>query len=150
MPTLSESLADYLRRKPAYTSGKLCHAADTAMYFGQDGRVHACCYNRTQEFGRYPDHTVDEIWQSTVRASMAQTMTRACLADGCQTCEAQIQDGNYGGLLADVYDKALPKPLFWRWGQHARTGKMPTTLHFELSNICNLECTMCSGFFSSS
>ncbi|TAE49791.1 MAG: radical SAM protein [Bacteroidetes bacterium] len=27
---------------------------------------------------------------------------------------------------------------------------MPTTLHFELSNICNLECTMCSGFFSSS
>jgi sulfatase maturation enzyme AslB (radical SAM superfamily) len=64
-----------------------------------------------------------------------------------------ILAGNYKGTKAYHYDEFAPTP--------SNTDKLksflginnlgyPRILEFELSNTCNLECTMCSGHFSSS
>ena len=124
------------------------------MYFGRDGAVSACCYSRNGALGRYPEQSIDEIWNGAVRASMRVSMRRNELPGGCELCADQLHAGNFTGLLARQFDVESPATLTGRLKHLVHFGitpkRYPVRLEFELSNKCNLECTMCSGFFSSS
>ena len=124
------------------------------MYFGRDGAVSACCYSRNGAMGRYPEQSVDEIWNGALAKSMRAALRRNELPGGCELCADQLHAGNFTGLLARQFDEQSPVTLGSRVKSLLRSGvtpkRYPRRLEFELSNKCNLECAMCSGFFSSS
>ena len=43
----------------------ICKAPFTSMYFRPDGSVTPCCFNITYNYGKFPENTVKEIWEST-------------------------------------------------------------------------------------
>ncbi|MCO5249554.1 MAG: twitch domain-containing radical SAM protein [Chitinophagales bacterium] len=133
--------------------GLICHAPFSSLNFEQNGNVSACCYNRSFSLGKIPDQTIDEIWTGARANELRKYMRDNDLSGGCSTCEMQIQSGNYQGTKAIYYDEFANKPslkdkiknIF----QPSKSISMPKLFEFELSNSCNLECTMCNGYFSS-
>ena len=151
---------------------KLCYAPMHNLYFGQDGNVTACCYNRTFTLGQYPAQTLSEIWNGEKIKALQNEIGANHFATGCNYCNEQFDAANFSGLHANLYDryadvrldsisvanilhiikykiKALFKRNYGQWSLPAGTSPQPRIMEFELSNICNLECAMCFGTFSS-
>jgi MoaA/NifB/PqqE/SkfB family radical SAM enzyme len=150
-------LQDYNASRQCVDKGAICHAPESSMYFGRDGLVSSCCYSRPNPLGRYPDQSIEEIWNGAQVTSMRAAMRRNELPDGFELCFDQFYARNFSGFLARQFDanaRPLTSPgLLSRATGLLRPGKAkryPVRLEFELSNKCNLECSMCSGFFSSS
>jgi molybdenum cofactor biosynthesis enzyme MoaA len=124
----------------------ICHAATTNLYFGRDGYVGACCYSRSNPLGHFPSRTIAEIWAGEKIARMRRQLSRCVLPSGCEICAEQLTANNFEGFLASNFE-SLPDS-----GQTRPVESLgyPVQMEFELSNKCNLECAMCSGFFSSS
>lgn len=131
----------------------LCHAPFVNINFEPNGNMVACCYNRKEVLGRYPKQTINEAWTSPAADTLRDNVKKNDLGGGCSTCQDLILAGNYKGTKAYHYDEFAATP--------STTDKLksflginnigyPRILEFELSNTCNLECTMCSGHFSSS
>ncbi len=135
-----EILKDYNRHRPKGPKDKICYAPFKSMYFGYEGGVIACCYNRTYKLGHYPERSIKEIWNGKQANNLRKYISQNNMDHGCQGCKAQILAGNKDG------NKAKSK----QYDTH-RLNKngYPSVMEFELSNICNLECDMCSGDFSS-
>lgn len=194
---------------------KLCHAPFQNLYFGRDGKVTACCYNREFILGEYPQQSLIEIWGSESVQKMRAQMTDTSMSIGCEACASQLEAGNIGGLQAKQFDKYADSPVDMIYQKLAQLTKndekrtsalkslsnewqyikrrlrdmiignstglatrkiiineikkyfifskppkknagialptdFPRCIEFELSNTCNLECTMCFGDFSSS
>lgn len=154
----SHTLRAYQKQRLPRAMGKLCHAPDTSMYFGHGGRVTACCYNRDNVLGYYPQQSVGEIWSGVAANLMRREMSSSSFATGCQLCDGPMKAENFKGLLASNYDTYAPpldKQLGAWFKQLFSSSKpqaplYPRLFEFELSNTCNLECIMCSGEFSSS
>lgn len=51
---------------------KLCHAPFQSLYFGRDGNVTACCYNRNVILGSYPKQSLLDIWQEKLSKNCGQ------------------------------------------------------------------------------
>lgn len=152
-----EVLQAYNAARQCVDKGAICHAPESSMYFGRDGLVSACCYSRSSACGRYPDQTIEEIWTGAQAQSMRAAMRRNELPRGCELCADQFHARNFTGFLAHQFDQNARPPanpgLLSRAGALLQPRKFrlyPVRLEFELSNKCNLECSMCSGFFSSS
>lgn len=103
--------------------------------------------------GRYPEDTLRQTWFGEKAELLRQYIRKNDLSGGCSACEEVILSGNYQGTKAIYYDEyARPHDLLSRirekLGIH-RVNYYPRVFEFELSNSCNLECTMCNGYFSS-
>lgn len=150
-------LTDYNKSRQCINLESLCHAPDVSMYFGRDGHVSACCYNRVSSFGKYPEQSIEEIWNSTTRINMRDSLKRNEFPTGCDSCGKNFYARNFSGFIAQGFDQdARPLPNtgllarlknFWK---PEKSEQWPLRLEFELSNTCNLECAMCTGFLSSS
>ena len=132
------SIAGYNKTRGDSSTSLLCHAPFQHLYFGREGDVLACCFNRNHVLGTYPNQSINEIWQGAKANSLRAKIQCENLNSGCQTCKSQIDAGNYSGVMAKSFDH-LSNPV----------SKYPRAMSFELSNLCNLECTMCNGDFSS-
>ena len=109
------------------------------MYFSFDGSIIACCYTRKNVLGKYPENRIYDTWFGERFKSLRNDIKSYDLSSGCEICRNQIQDRNYSGTKAHLYDAlSSDKSIF------------PSVLEFELDNKCNLECLMCTGKFSSS
>jgi MoaA/NifB/PqqE/SkfB family radical SAM enzyme len=154
MALAAEILLEYNAKRTCADKGTICHAPESSMYFGRDGSVSACCYSRNGALGRYPAQSIDDIWNGALAASMRAALRRNELPGGCELCADQLSAGNFTGLLARQFDEQSPVNLISRVKSLLHVGvapkRYPLRLEFELSNKCNLECAMCSGFFSSS
>lgn len=133
--------------------GLLCHAPFTNINFAQNGHMTACCYNRKEVLGIYPQNSINQAWYGEEAAKLRGHIAQNDLGGGCSACQELLQSGNYKGTKAIFYDEYAQKPTLTnqlkKWlGQPGVSP--PRVLEFELSNTCNLECTMCNGFFSSS
>lgn len=157
-PVPAATIAAYNEVRNCKDKRTVCHAPSTSMYFGRDGYVTACCYSRHNRLGQWPAQSVSEIWSGAEINEMREQMRANILPMGCETCADQLRAHNFKGLLAGNFDSTLPDSnnsplaklasLFRPQPQPAVV--YPVRLEFELSNKCNLECEMCSGFFSSS
>lgn len=116
-----------------------CYAPFNSLYFGNNGNVTACCYNRSYLLGSYPNNSINAIWFGDMANKLRQSITDYNLHDGCGMCQLQIDAGNYENVMAAQYDYSKAKKATY-----------PTRIDFELSNTCNLECIMCNGDLSSS
>lgn len=116
----------------------VCYAPFKNIYFGHYGRAVACCYNRDYILGEYPQQSVREIWFSKEAERLREHIKHDDLSLGCNGCKQHIISGNYDGSKSKQYDEHT-----------LNKNKYPSVMEFELSNVCNLECAMCNGNFSS-
>ena len=137
VPLTKETIAAYNKARVRQQK-LLCYAPFKNLYFGVDGTATTCCYNRTHAFGTYPEHSIHEMWFGDRAEKLREYIKCNDLSLGCEGCQFLIEVGNYTGTQALYFDHY---PL--------NRNKYPTVMQFELSNVCNLECTMCSGDFSS-
>jgi MoaA/NifB/PqqE/SkfB family radical SAM enzyme len=143
----------YNQVRSGAAKGLLCHAPFTSLNFEQNGNVTACCYNRSFQLGHIPEDALGDIWLGEKAEQLRSYIRANDLSGGCSACAEQIQAGNYSGTKAIYYDEYAVGSSLWQkltslWAT-AKPMQMPRVFEFELSNSCNLECTMCNGYFSS-
>jgi len=156
---MKDQLQKFAETRPEGACWTQCHAPYESMYFGTRGEVIACCYNRSNPLGHYPEKSLREIWDGkTARKLRTDMLSDSSLPMGCDLCASQVQAGNFSGLHAAKYDLYAGEQ---QAGLRDKTGGIvtsggelqktyPSIMEFELSNSCNLECVMCHGGFSSS
>ncbi len=115
-----------------------CHAPENTLRFSLSGQVHICCRNRYFIAGKYPENTIQEIWNSVKIEEFRKRLKKFDLSYGCQFCEQHFRANNLN------FVKALDYDIF----QHDKK-KILRKLELELSNTCNLQYIMCSGELSS-
>lgn len=138
---------------PAGTSA--CPAASINLHFSQLGVVTACCFNRRQVLGVYPQNSVSEIWTAKPIQELRAALARHDLSKGCEKCQQQIEARDFGGSHAVFYSNYATitgkrrKDLGLEPPGDPVTAPMPMRLEFNIHNSCNLQCIMCHGLASS-
>ncbi len=130
----------YNKFRPEGAKPIFCYLPFTSLTFSFNGNVHVCGYNRDILLGKYPNNTIDEIWQGTEAKKLREYMSNNDLDYGCRHCKFFFEKEKFSNLRPLVFDK---------YYQHTDAA-YPQVFEFELSNECNLECQMCSGEVSSS
>ncbi len=130
----------------------LCHAPFTNLNFEQNGNVTACCFNRKEVLGKYPEQTIAEIWKGAALKDFRNKIRSNDLGGGCKLCRILLESENYNGTKAIHYDEYASgeKPFDkLKTAIGFEPQYYPKVFEFEISNTCNLACEMCSGYFSS-
>lgn len=122
------------------TSGPACWAPERSLYFDQLGDVRACCQNITGSIGNIRLSTIREIWDGERAKRLRAAVGRGDLSLGCDACAWQIDATGPGDAYARAYDFLEDADDAGRW---------PRQMEFSLSNACNLQCEMCTGWSSS-
>lgn len=132
-----------LARKPFRSA---CYAPFVSMVFDSIGRVRACCVNFEYPLGDIRTERLDQIWSGPRIKALREALVHNDFSKGCGYCHWRLADGQLDGrdltnssLMTLKYENLPVEPAepFW-----------PTHLEFHMSNVCNLECVMCSGEFS--
>lgn len=116
-----------------------CHAPFSSMRFNHSGNVLACCYNRGNILGKFPDQSIQDIWFGSNVKDLQDAITKKDFSFGCQSCEKNIVCNNREISGAAQYDYLKNLEQFKNY---------PTMFDFELGSTCNFECIMCSGEYS--
>jgi MoaA/NifB/PqqE/SkfB family radical SAM enzyme len=104
------------------------------------GDIRVCCYNNNFTLGRYPETSIIDAWNNPKKQSFIEKLTDGTFPRGCELCEIQTRQKNYSNSLYssfDQYENIIDK----NW---------PVVLNFDFGTICNFECIMCGGKWSSS
>ncbi|HXH18195.1 MAG TPA: twitch domain-containing radical SAM protein, partial [Chitinophagales bacterium] len=117
-----------------------CYLPFNSLTFSFSGQVLVCSYNRDIELGRYPQNSIDEIWNGANAKKLREHMSHNDLEFGCRHCKYFFDKGKFTNLRPLVFDKYYKNT----------DAVFPTVFEFELSNVCNFECQMCHGEVSSS
>lgn len=133
-----EILDEYNQNRPDGPKEKICYTPHKSIYFGHFGKAIACCYNRNFVLGEYPAQSVHDIWFGEKAQELRAYMDQNNLDHGCRLCLTQLVSRNFANAKASHSDE-----------QRFNDNGYPSVMEFELSNTCNLECTMCNGDFSS-
>ena len=136
-PEKAERINKYNKARPLGPQKYFCFAPFKSLYFGANGEVISCCYNRKYVLGTFPSDTLKEIWHGSKLKKLRKAIEMNDLSLGCSACMDQFDDENYDAILSVNYDKIPFNKDF------------PTLIEFEISNTCNLGCIMCDEKFSS-
>ena len=154
---LSRDIIDELDRFRGVPYGTpVCPAPSINMHFSQMGVVTACCFNRTQVLGVYPENSIDEIWRGQPAQELREALSGYDLTKGCEKCAQQIEARDFGGSHAVFYTNYanITRKTREEWGMHPEGDPaqlpLPLRLEFNIHNSCNLQCVMCHGLASSS
>lgn len=124
-------------------SYKSCLAPYSTLNFDTTGVIRFCCYNNKFILGTYPSISIEDAWYNPARKEFIKSLEAHNFNQGCERCEYLIATKNTAGALYtkfnmfEPYIKELPKDL-------------PLNFEFEFGTICNYECIMCGGKWSSS
>src|SRR5690606_16057645 len=118
---------------------KSCYAPFQSIRFNHSGNVIACCFNRGNILGKFPEQTIQDIWFGESVQNLKNAILKNNFSLGCQSCKKNI---SYNRELSGAYqyDYLKSQPQFQNY---------PTMFDFELGSTCNFECIMCSGEYSS-
>jgi sulfatase maturation enzyme AslB (radical SAM superfamily) len=125
-----------LREKSQLDS--LCHAPFNNLLFVQSGDMMTCHYNRGFVLGRYPDCSVKQTWDGNKINALRKSLKDYNPPAGCQFCIDEINNGSFYSAGCKKYDYLA-----------SAVSEYPSMMEFQISNLCNLECLMCSGEYSS-
>jgi MoaA/NifB/PqqE/SkfB family radical SAM enzyme len=113
-----------------------CGAPFNNIYFRINGDVTPCSANTENTFGRYPNHSVKELFEGKLRMELSKKLADNQPLSGCYKCKEKLSCGNNKSATFQLYNKCF-----------SRT-RIPVTAEFELSNNCNLKCIMCNSLLS--
>lgn len=146
VPDLSEAssgitndlVKKYNQARPKGLHKTSCYAPFKSIYFGHHGRLLVCCYNRQYILGEYPNETIKNIWFGEKANTLRNSLVKYDFSNGCKGCLAHLLGENFDASKSKQYDT-----------QKTNSNGYPSVMEFELDNLCNLECIMCNGDFSS-
>jgi MoaA/NifB/PqqE/SkfB family radical SAM enzyme len=124
--------------RPTDTS-VVCHAPFISLNFEQNGNATACCYNRSHVLGTYPEVSVSEMWFGGKANELREAIRALDFGKGCELCLVQLQSRNFTGTRMLQFDHLAGGP---------NGREYPRVMEFEITNVCNLECIMCNGYYS--
>jgi radical SAM protein with 4Fe4S-binding SPASM domain len=139
-PLNAQQYAAYNRYRPGGPKPVFCYLPFNSLTFSMSGRVYVCNYNKNILLGKYPENTIQQIWESDNAKKLREHLRHNDLEFGCNHCKFYFDKGKFTNLRPLAFDK---------YSQHT-TADFPRVMEFELSNECNLECQMCNGNVSSS
>ena len=122
-------------------SKQCCLAPHSTINFDTLGAIRVCCYNNKFNLGTYPNVTIEQAWQNEDREKFIEKLKKFDFSDGCRKCHMLIQSNNIAGALFTKFDK---------FDGVISNSNMPVNFEFEFGTICNYECIMCGGKWSSS
>lgn len=118
---------------------RLCNAPFNNMYFTVTGIVAPCwltVFEHGDKADRWsPDRSIRDIWFGEKFERIRENIRHHDLTEFCKVCKNNIENNTYP--LAKAYDNEHPITEY------------PSMMEFELSNLCNFECVMCTGKLSS-
>lgn len=133
----AETIRAYNQTRRVRDKSLLCHAPFSNMYFNTEGHV-AVCWKTFHKHETYSEEkSIMDIWKGENFEKIRAGIKSCNLDFGCQECKKHLLEGNYVNVLSKAYDNDHLHPIY------------PTIMEFELSNRCNLGCTMCNGNLSS-
>ncbi len=141
-----QMLWEYNELRQTKNKELFCHAPFTNINFEPNGNASVCCYSRGHVLGTYPTDSIDDIWFGKKAEQLRSFMRRNALPSACDICLDQFRSRNFGGLRARYFDHLASEHYADADG---RCEPYPRVMEFETSNTCNLECTMCKGYYSS-
>ena len=65
-----EKLTAYNQQRTLGCDSTVCHIPMRSLYFGFDGIVTACCFNRNFVLGKFPENSIEEIIHGEKRKSL--------------------------------------------------------------------------------
>ena len=83
------------------------------------------------------ENNLSELINSTNRKVIKENLNNYNLSAGCANCQNLIDSEKYKAIGSHQYDMIPLKKDY------------PTMMEFELSNLCNFACIMCSPMYSS-
>jgi MoaA/NifB/PqqE/SkfB family radical SAM enzyme len=119
-----------------------CKAPSITLYFDKTGEVFPCCVNRFYSYGNIKTSNLKEIIFGQKKKFLQEKLNEKNYGFGCSMCGNHILNGNIKSSHQYNYNKYNLKNNF--------LNIFPQIFEFEISNLCNLMCTMCGGEFSSS
>ena len=117
----------------------LCYAPYTSLYFDIRGDVRVCCHNWAYPAGNILKNSIDEIWNGIKINTLRESLKNYDFGPGCEFCLHQTAE-TFANSAMRRYDR-FPVP--------DETPEWPQQMEFSISNVCNLECIMCRGMWSS-
>lgn len=116
-----------------------CLAPHSTLNFDSSGKMRVCCYNNTFILGTYPEVSINSAWFNIERHKFIDKLSNQIFPKGCDKCRFQAASNN------------ISNALFTKFNPYENLiSDMPIILEFECSSICNFECIMCGGKWSSS
>lgn len=134
-----EKYRQFNQIRPDGLQKHFCYVPFNSLTFSFKGKVFACTYNRDVLLGTYPENTINEIWNGKNAQLLREYMRHNDLSFGCQHCKYFFDKGKFSNLKPLVFDKY----------SDIQNIHFPQVMEFEMSNVCNYECQMCSGEVSS-
>jgi radical SAM protein with 4Fe4S-binding SPASM domain len=137
-PIPMDSVIDYNDHRYEGHQKYICFAPFNSLFFDVRGKVVVCNSNRQYVVGDITRQTIREIWDGDTMEKLRQHIRHYDFSLGCSKCAEAILSKNYDAAFARSYDST---PQVYK--------NYPTRMEFEISSLCNLACTMCNGFLSS-
>lgn len=131
------SLFSYNNYRIPSPNSTFCHAPSRSLYFASNGRVTTCCFNKEYTYGNYKDQSIRDLLDSKNRSLLIKNLANNNLSTGCANCQSLLDSESYKSIASHQYDMLPYKKDY------------PTMMEFELSNLCNFTCIMCSPIYSS-
>lgn len=139
-PLNKSTYKKYNKFRPGGAKPIFCYLPFNSVTFSFSGKAFVCGYNREILLGKYPENTIDQIWDGANAKKLREHLSNNDLTFGCQHCQYFFDKEKFTNLRPLVFDKYYQNTA----------ATYPTVFEFELSNECNLECQMCHGEVSSS
>ena len=131
---------DQTRDFSAKAFQSLCYAPFTSLYFDTRGDVRVCCHNWSHPVGNILRSGIDEIWEGATARTLRNSLSNYQFGPGCEFCEFQTSEGWFENASMRKFDE---------FPVDSRQPQWPQQMEFSISNVCNLECIMCRGIWSS-
>ena len=147
-----EALAEYQKVRNTKNPNIICHAPFSNINFEQGGNATACCYNRKHVLGKFPEQTIKQMWFGEKAEELRNYIKAQDFNHGCELCANQINSLNFENSRLkgfDEYGEEVTLKLKLKQKLGFKSATYPKCFEFEIDNICNLECVMCDGKFSS-
>jgi len=132
-------LKKYNKYRPYGKKPYLCYAPWTSLRLSMSGHALVCCFNRRYILGKFPEQNLHAIWFNSKREKLQDYVKKNNLSSGCQICKEHLYANRHTLIQIKDYDIYAEKTK----------NAYPLQIEFELSNECNLDCSMCFGEFSS-
>lgn len=126
-------------------SYKSCLAPYSTLNFDTTGVIRFCCYNNKFILGIYPSVSIEEAWNNPARKEFIKSLEAHNFNQGCERCEYLIATKNIAGALYTKFNMFEP-----HINNINNLKDLPLNFEFEFGTICNYECIMCGGKWSSS
>ena len=136
--TVHENLIiDFNKNRPYGPKKRICYAPFNNMHFQINGDVSACSFNYDFILGNVNKNSIKEIWNGENANAFREKLGNINF-EQCKTCENVLKSKNYNAFPPLKYDMFADDHSIY-----------PTQMSFEMSDLCNFECTMCNENFSS-